>query len=162
MAAPRTLAELSDKQAEIVSLLVRDVPPKEIAEKVGTSLAYVYVTKSNHLGIIKARKRLALERLDFLETDVMSALVDEYLVNSGRKPIKLTQKVRQADGSETFEDVEMFVKEANAANKNLELIGKQLGMFINKVDISMTKKSGVLEINPITNDADVVDVEVSE
>lgn len=160
--APTSLSALSDKAREIISRRIRDEAPAKIAEDVGVTLSYVYVVSSKYSGLIKARKRLALEKLEFLETDVMSGLIDEYLINSGRKKVTVTQKVRQADGSEIFEDVEMFVREPQASNKNLELIGKQLGMFINKVDVSLTKKSGVLEIHPVADDADIVDVEVNE
>ncbi|TPH22906.1 terminase small subunit [Haemophilus haemolyticus] len=71
----------------------------------------------------------------------------------GRKSVVLTDVVKNAqEGSVNAVDSPVFVFEPTSANKALELLGKHLGMFANKVDVTTDGKPLPTVINVTFSD----------
>lgn len=71
----------------------------------------------------------------------------------GRKSVVLTDVVKNAqEGSVNAVDSPVFVFEPTSANKALELLGKHLGMFANKVDVATDGKPLPTVINVTFSD----------
>lgn len=71
----------------------------------------------------------------------------------GRKSVVLTDVVKNTqEGTLNAIDSPMFVFEPTSANKALELLGKHLGMFTNKVDVTTDGKPLPTVINVTFSD----------
>lgn len=72
---------------------------------------------------------VAVERLALSKEWVLDKLRENALISLGEKTIKMKVRPRGKDFSI---DVEVTARDAAAANRALELIGKELGMFIER------------------------------
>ncbi|MFC2543936.1 MAG: terminase small subunit, partial [Aggregatibacter sp.] len=79
-------------------------------------------------------------------------LLENADIASGKKPIVLTQTRKTEDGKIIGDDVAQFVYEPSSVNKALELLGKHLGMFTNKVDVTTDGKELPTVINVTFSD----------
>lgn len=71
----------------------------------------------------------------------------------GRKSVVLTDVVKNSqEGTVNAIDSPMFIFEPTSANKALELLGKHLGMFTNKVDVTTDGKALPTVINVTFSD----------
>lgn len=74
----------------------------------------------------------AVEAVSLTKAWVLEQMIDNALVSSGKKTITLKVKPR---GSELPVEVEVNMRDASAANRALELLGKELGMFVDRKEI---------------------------
>lgn len=70
----------------------------------------------------------AIEKAALTKEWVITRLMDNALVALGEVPVKVAQK-------EGEPAVEVFDREAAAANRALELLGKELGMFVDRREV---------------------------
>ena len=63
-------------------------------------------------------------------------LIENVDIASGKKAIVLTQTRKSENGEIVGDDVAQFVYEPSSVNKALELLGKHLGMFAQKMELS--------------------------
>ncbi|OOF55773.1 terminase small subunit [Rodentibacter genomosp. 2] len=84
-----------------------------------------------------------------LTVDKMIADLQEYRdICMGRKPLTITTVVKNTqEGTAKNIDTECFIFEPTGANKALELLGKHLGMFTQKVD--MTSSDGSMSLGSL-------------
>ena len=75
-------------------------------------------------------------RTQITQDEVIRRLLENADIASGKKAIVLTQIRKSEDGEIVGDDVTQFVYEPSSVNKALELLGKHLGMFTNKVEVS--------------------------
>ncbi|WP_105905911.1 terminase small subunit, partial [Haemophilus influenzae] len=89
-----------------------------------------------------------------LTLDNIIADLQEYRdICMGRKPLTITTVVKNAqEGTAQSVNTECFVFEPTGANKALELLGKHLGMFTNKVDVTTDGKPLPTVINVTFSD----------
>lgn len=89
-----------------------------------------------------------------LTIDNIIADLQEYRdICMGRKPLTITTVVKNAqEGTAQSVNTECFVFEPTGANKALELLGKHLGMFANKVDVTTDGKPLPTVINVTFSD----------
>lgn len=89
-----------------------------------------------------------------LTLDNIIADLQEYRdICMGRKPLTITTVVKNAqEGTAQSVNTECFVFEPTGANKALELLGKHLGMFANKVDVTTDGKPLPTVINVTFSD----------
>ncbi|QPB42213.1 terminase small subunit [Rodentibacter haemolyticus] len=88
------------------------------------------------------------QRHNLTVDQVISDLIEYRDICMGRKPLKLTTVVKNnQEGTANAVDTECFVFEASGANKAFELLGKHLGMFTQKVD--MTSSDGSMALGSL-------------
>ncbi|MDP0246120.1 terminase small subunit, partial [Glaesserella parasuis] len=75
------------------------------------------------------------ERVNVTQDDVLKGLLEIISMSTGKQKITETE-LSKVDGSIVPMDVEKVCFEPHAANKALELLGKHLGMFKDKVDVT--------------------------
>lgn len=82
--------------------------------------------------------RQAHQQRHNLTVDNIIADLQEYRdICMGRKPLTITTVVKNAqEGTAQSVNTECFVFEPTGANKALELLGKHLGMFKDRVDVT--------------------------
>ncbi|EQA94846.1 terminase small subunit, partial [Glaesserella parasuis 29755] len=74
-------------------------------------------------------------RVNVTQDDVLKGLLEIISMSTGKQKITETE-LSKVDGSIVPMDVEKVCFEPHAANKALELLGKHLGMFKDKVDVT--------------------------
>ncbi|WP_288061370.1 terminase small subunit [Rodentibacter caecimuris] len=84
-----------------------------------------------------------------LTVDKMIADLQEYRdICMGRKPLTITTVVKNTqEGTAKNIDTECFIFEPTGANKALELLGKHLGMFKDRVDLTSGDNPLPVKIN---------------
>ncbi|HDR0968098.1 TPA: terminase small subunit [Pasteurella multocida] len=86
---------------------------------------------------VEELKKLHQERHNLTVDKVIRDLEEYRDICMGRKPLRLTTVVKNnQEGTAQSVDTDCFVFEPAGANKALELLGKHLGMFSQKVEVS--------------------------
>lgn len=137
--------ELTDKQKRFADEYLIDLNAKQAAIRTGYSAKTAEVQGSRLLSNAKVlayirSKQKALEK----KTSVTIEWIIEQLVSVYEKSMQ-AQPVVDYKGDPTGE----YKFEANAANRSLELLGKHLGMFSDKLQLT-GKDEKPLEVN-VTN-----------
>ena len=76
------------------------------------------------------------ERVQITQEEVIRRLLENVDIASGKKATTITIPSKNENGEVIGNDVAHFVYEPSAVNKALELLGKHLGMFTQKVEMS--------------------------
>lgn len=74
----------------------------------------------------------AVDQVALTKAWVLSQLIDNAMISAGQKTIKLKVMPRGAD---VPVEVEVNARDAAATNRALELLGKELGMFIDRKEV---------------------------
>lgn len=74
----------------------------------------------------------AIDRTGLTKQWVLDRLINNALIANGEKTVKL--KIKPRDSTEPVE-IEMSMRDAQAANRALELLGKELGMFVDRREV---------------------------
>ena len=90
--------------------------------------------------------------MQITQDDVIRMLIENIEKSSGTKQVVITQTRKSEDGEFVGDDVAQFVYEPSSVNKALELLGKHLGMFKDKLDVTSGDKPLPTVINVTFSD----------
>lgn len=152
------VGKLTDKQKRFVEEYLVDLNATQAAiragysEKTAMEQGYQLLQKTSVQKAIEEAQNKRLERIQISQDEVIRRLIENADIASGKKTIVLTQTRKSGDGEIVGDDVAQFVYEPSSVNKALELLGKHLGMFANKVDVTTDGKPLPTVINVTFSD----------
>ena len=152
------MGKLTDKQKRFVEEYLVDLNATQAAiragysEKTAMEQGYQLLQKTSVQKAIEEAQNKRLERIQISQDEVIRRLIENADIASGKKAIVLTQTRKSGDGEIVGDDVAQFVYEPSSVNKALELLGKHLGMFANKVDVTTDGKPLPTVINVTFSD----------
>ncbi|UXN38139.1 terminase small subunit [Avibacterium paragallinarum] len=122
------------------------------AEKMKPETINTKASELLHNGKIAERvselRQLHQERHCLTVDKIIFDLQDYLAVCTGKKPIITTTVIKNAqEGTAYAVNVEAFIFEPTGANKAFELLGKHLGMFSQKVDL--TSSDGAIKLGSL-------------
>ncbi|MGR6647698.1 terminase small subunit [Avibacterium paragallinarum] len=141
---------LTDKQKRFVEEYLIDLNATQAAIRAGYSknraseLGYQLLQKTTVQQAIEAAQNKRAERVQITQDDVIRMLLENIEVASGKKAVIKTEIRKSEDGELVGDDIAQFVYESSSVNKALELLGKHLGMFSQKVDLTSSDGSMAL------------------
>nr|DAX93198.1 MAG TPA: Terminase small subunit [Caudoviricetes sp.] len=149
-------SKLTDKQKRFIEEYLVDLNATQAAIRAGYSAKTADVQGAQNLvklkSFIQEEQNKRSERVQITQDEVIRRLLENADIASGKKPIVLTQTRKTEDGKIIGDDVAQFVYEPSSVNKALELLGKHLGMFTNKVDVTTDGKELPTVINVTFSD----------
>lgn len=147
------VGKLTDKQKRFVEEYLIDLNATQAAIRAGYSKDTAYSQGQRLLknveveSAIQEAQNKRSERTQITQDDVIRRLIEIADISTGKKAITETEIARTEGGVVVGTDVTKTCFEPHAANKALELLGKHLGMFKDKVDITSGDKSLPSAIN---------------
>lgn len=152
------VAKLTDKQKRFIEEYLIDLNATQAAIRAGYSEKTAYSIGEENLK--KPEIKRAIEdaqlkrssRIQITQDDVIRMLVENIEKSSGTKQVVITQTRKSEDGEFVGDDVAQFVYEPSSVNKALELLGKHLGMFKDKLDVTTGDKPLPTVINVTFSD----------
>lgn len=152
------VGKLRERQKRFIEEYLVDLNATQAAiragysEKTAMEQGYQLLQKTSVQKAIEEAQNKRLERIQISQDEVIRRLLENADIASGKKAIVLTQ-IRKSEGGEIVgDDVAQFVYEPSSVNKALELLGKHLGMFANKVDVTTDGKPLPTVINVTFSD----------
>ncbi|MBN6075790.1 terminase small subunit [Aggregatibacter actinomycetemcomitans] len=135
-------SKLTNKQKRFIEEYLIDLNATQAAIRAGYSEKTAYSIGQENLnkpeiqrGIAEARNKRA-ERTQIKQDDVIRMLLENIEIASGKKAVIKTEIRKSEDGELVGDDIAQFVYESSSVNRSLELLGKHLGMFSDKVEVS--------------------------
>ena len=148
--------KLTDKQKRFIDEYLIDLNATQAAIRAGYSAKTADVQRAQNLvklkGFIQEEQNKRSERVQITQDEVIRRLIENADIASGKKAVVLTQTRKSESGEIVGDDVAQFVYEPSSVNKALELLGKHLGMFTNKVDVTTDGKPLPTVINVTFSD----------
>lgn len=140
--ASKGVGKLTDKQKRFVEEYLIDLNATQAAIRAGYSedtarqIGAENLTKPVIQQAIQQAQNERSERTQITQDDVIRRLIEIADISVGKKAITETEIARMEGGVVVGTDVVKTCFEPHAANKALELLGKHLGMFRDKVEVS--------------------------
>lgn len=152
------VVKLTDKQKRFIEEYLIDLNATQAAIRAGYSERTAYSIGEENLK--KPEIKRAIEeaqlnrssRVQITQDDVIRMLIENIEKSSGTKQVVITQTRKSEDGEFVGDDVAQFVYEPSSVNKALELLGKHLGMFKDKLDVTTGDKPLPTVINVTFSD----------
>lgn len=152
------VVKLTDKQKRFIEEYLIDLNATQAAIRAGYSEKTAYSIGEENLkkpdikrAIDEAQSNRS-NRVRITQDDVIRMLIENIEKSSGTKQVVITQTRKSEDGEFVGDDVAQFVYEPSSVNKALELLGKHLGMFKDKLDVTTGDKPLPTTINVIFSD----------
>lgn len=133
--------KLTDKQQRFVEEYLIDLNATQAAirsgyaEKTANREGSRLLSNVDIQEAIQEAQNKRAARVNVTQDDVLKGLLEIISMSTGKQKITETE-LSKVDGSIVPMDVEKVCFESHAANKALELLGKHLGMFKDKVDVT--------------------------
>ena len=133
---------LNEKQKRFVEEYLIDLNATQAAIRAGYSknraseLGYQLLQKTTVQNAIQEAQSNRSERVRITQEEVILRLLENADIASGKKATTITIPSKNENGEVIGNDVAHFVYEPSAVNKALELLGKHLGMFTQKMEVS--------------------------
>ncbi|MCX2960309.1 terminase small subunit [Rodentibacter caecimuris] len=148
------VGKLTDKQKRFVEEYLIDLNGKQAAIRTGYSESTAEQQASRLLSYVKVQEAIQIAqnnrsaRVQVTQDDVLRDLLEVRDICLGRKSIIVTDTVKNnQEGKITAVDNPVFAFEPSGANKALELLGKHLGMFKDRVDLTSGDNPLPVKIN---------------
>ncbi|MDY2947083.1 MAG: terminase small subunit [Mannheimia varigena] len=135
------VGKLTDKQKRFIEEYLIDLNATQAAIRAGYSedtakeMGYENLTKPHIQEAIQQAKNQRSERTQITQDDVLNGLLEVIAMSTGKKIVTETDVAKNDNGELVGFDIAKTKFEPAAANKALELLGKHLGMFKDKVDL---------------------------
>lgn len=150
------VVKLTDKQKRFIEEYLVDLNATQAAIRAGYSERTANEQGAQNLAklshYIEEEKRKRSGRVQITQDDVIRMLIENIEKSSGTKQVVITQTRKSEDGEFVGDDVAQFVYEPSSVNKALELLGKHLGMFKDKLDVTTGDKPLPTVINVTFSD----------
>ena len=152
------VVKLTDKQKRFIEEYLVDLNATQAAIRAGYSEKTAYSIGEENLKkpvikqAIEDAQSNRSSRVQITQDDVIRMLIENIEKSSGTKQVVITQTRKSEDGEFVGDDVAQFVYEPSSVNKALELLGKHLGMFKDKLDVTSGDKSLPTVINVTFSD----------
>ncbi len=150
----RGKTKLTDKQKRFVEEYLIDLNATQAAIRTGYSEKTAYSIGQENLKkpevqtAIQEAQNKRSERVQISQDDVLRDLMELRDMCMGRKSVIVTDTVKNnQEGTVNTVDNHVYAFEPAGANKALELLGKHLGMFKERVDLTSGDKSLPTVIN---------------
>nr|DAQ89762.1 MAG TPA: Terminase small subunit [Caudoviricetes sp.] len=136
------VVKLTDKQKRFIEEYLIDLNATQAAIRAGYSEKTAYSIGEENLKKPEIKRAIAeaqsnrSSRVQITQDDVIRMLIENIEKSSGTKQVVITQTRKSEDGEFVGDDVAQFVYEPSSVNKALELLGKHLGMFKDKVELT--------------------------
>lgn len=133
---------LNEKQKRFVEEYLIDLNATQAAIRAGysqntaRSIGQRLLTFVDIQAAIQQAQSNRSERVQITQEEVIRRLLENVDIASGKKATTITIPSKNENGEVIGNDVAHFVYEPSAVNKALELLGKHLGMFTQKVEMS--------------------------
>lgn len=138
----RGKTKLRDKQKRFIEEYLIDLNATQAAIRAGYSEKTAYSIGQENLkkpevqAAIQEAQNKRSERVQISQDDVLRGLLENIEISMGRKTVIETEISRIDGGAIVSTDIVKKRYEPHAVNKSLELLGKHLGMFSQKVEVS--------------------------
>ena len=152
------VVKLTDKQKRFIEEYLVDLNATQAAIRAGYSERTAYSIGEENLKKPEIKRAIEeaqlnrLSRVQITQDDVIRMLIENIEKSSGTKQVVITQTRKSEDGEFVGDDVAQFVYEPSSVNKALELLGKHLGMFKDKLDVTTGDKPLPTVINVTFSD----------
>lgn len=146
-----TEKKLTPKQQRFVDEYLIDLNATQAAiragysEKTAGAIGEQNLKKLEIQTVIQAALKSRQQRTELSQDEVLNDLRELRDMCMGRKPVKISQKQKDEDGNVFYEEVEITQFDANGANRSLELLGKHLSLWTEKIDVNVGVSDDVLE-----------------
>lgn len=146
-------SKLTDKQQRFVEEYLIDLNATQAAIRAGYAEKTANREGSRLLSNVDIQEAIQeaqnkrAERVNVTQDDVLKGLLEIISMSTGKQKITETE-LSKVDGSIVPMDVEKVCFEPHAANKALELLGKHLGMFKDKVEVSADVTNKTINLTP--------------
>lgn len=152
------VVKLTDKQKRFIEEYLIDLNATQAAIRAGYSERTAYSIGEENLKKPEIKRAIdeaqlnRSSRVQITQDDVIRMLIENIEKSSGTKQVVITQTRKSEDGEFVGDDVAQFVYEPSSVNKALELLGKHLGMFKDKLDVTTGDKPLPTVINVTFSD----------
>lgn len=153
------VVKLTDKQKRFIEEYLVDLNATQAAIRAGYSERTAYSIGVENLRKPEIKKAIdeaqnkRSERTQLTQDEVIADLRELRDICMGRKPVRVTEVVKNnQNGTALPVQVEIFALEPTGAGKALDLLGKHLGMFKDKLDVTTGDKPLPTVINVTFSD----------
>lgn len=146
---------LTDKQKRFVEEYLIDLNATQAAiragysQKTARSIGQRMLTFVDIQNAIQQAQNKRSDRTQISQDDVIKGLLEIIAISTGKQTITETEIARTEGGVVVGTDVVKTCFEPHAANKALELLGKHLGMFKDRVDVTSGDQTLPTAINVV-------------